>query len=351
MQEKKKKKEETKNELIPIEITEEFIRGKLYEIRGQKVMLDADLAAIYGYTTKSLNQMVKNNKNRFGGDFAFKLSREEWKDLRSKFLTSSWGGSRYTPTAFTEQGVYMLMTVLKGDLAAKQSKDLVRIFKRMKDFILENRSLLEQRDMMQIALKTSENTIEIHDLRQDLGSVERQLSDVMDQISDVVTKSDLADMMDSFVSDDDNGWLMYNTKYCSAATAYSAIYEQAQKSVYLVDNYIGLRTLVFLKNAPAGVEIKIFSDNVGRGKLNSIEYADFCKEYPDVNLTMQYSGGVFHDRFIVLDYGTKNERVFLCGASSKDAGARITSIVEDFGIKKYKPMIRKLLKNPPLNLP
>lgn len=245
----------------------------------------------------------------------------------------------------------MLMTVLKGELATKQSKALVRTFKKMKDHILRGKDLINQREFLQLSMQTSENRVEIFKLRTDIGAVERQMSDVMGQLSEVVTKSDLADMMDSFVSDDDNGWLMYNSKYCSADTAYSAIYGQAKKSIYLVDNYIGLRTLVLLKNAPTGVEIKIFSDNVGRGKLNSIEFADFCKEYPDVNLTMQYSGGIFHDRFIVLDYGTKGERVFLCGASSRDAGARITSIVEDFGIQKYKPMIKKLLKNPPLNLP
>ena len=158
-------------------------------------------------------------------------------------------------------------------------------------------------------------------------------------------------MMNSFVSDEDNGWLMYNTKYCSADVAYSSIYSQAKKSVYLVDNYIGLRTLVMLKNTPAGVDIKLFSDNVGNGKLHNVEYNDFLREYPGLRITMQYTGGVFHDRFIVLDHGTKNERVFLCGASSKDAGARITSIVEDYGIQKYAPIIKKLLTNAVLVLP
>ena len=98
------------------------------------------------------------------------------------------------------------------------------------------------------------------------------MSDVMDGLSDVVTKSDLADMMNSFVSDEDNGWLMYNTKYCSADVAYSSIYSKAKKSVYLVDNYIGIRTLVHLKNVISGVEIKVFSDNVGTSKLHNIEY-------------------------------------------------------------------------------
>ncbi|MBR1506792.1 MAG: ORF6N domain-containing protein [Eubacterium sp.] len=294
---------------------------------------------------------MKNNEERFEEDFRFKLTREEWNNLRSKISTSSWGGSRYLPYAFTEQGVYMLMTVLRSDLAVKQSKDFVRTFKKMKDYILGNQNLIGQREVMQLSMQTTENTTEINRLRMDLGSVEKQMSDVMEQLGDVVTKSELAEMMNGFVSDEDNGWLMYNTKYCSADVAYSSIYSQAKKSVYLIDNYIGLRTLVLLKNAPDGVDIKVFSDNIGSGKLHNVEYIDFCREYPNIKLTMQHTGGVYHDRFIVLDYGTKDERVFLCGASSRDAGARITSIVEDYGIDKYDPLVKRLLKNGALQLP
>ena len=245
----------------------------------------------------------------------------------------------------------MLMTVLKSDLAVKQSKDFVRTFKKMKDHILGNQILIGQREVMLLSLQTTENTSEINKLRMNLGSVERQMSDVMEQLDDVVTKSELSDMMNGFVKNEDNGWLMFNTKYCSADVAYSSIYCQAKKSVYLIDNYIGLRTLVLLKNAPCGIDIKIFSDNIGSGKLHNIEYVDFCKEYPNIKLSFQRTGGVCHDRFIVLDYGTGDERVFLCGASSRDAGARITSIVEDYGINKYDSLVKRLLKNKVLQLP
>ena len=144
---------------------------------------------------------------------------------------------------------------------------------------------------------------------------------------------------------------MFNAKFSSADEVYESIYKQAKSSIYVVDNYIGLRTLVHLKNSPTGVAIILFSDNVGNNKLHNIEFTDFCKEYPTVNLSLKKTGGIFHDRFIVLDYGTADERVFLCGASSKDAGARITSIVEDYGISKYAPVIATLLKNPTLILP
>ena len=348
----KKKSELTNSEIAVIEVTEEYLRDRIYYIRGHKVLLDADIAEIYGYTNKRFNEQVRNNIIKFDSDFMFELSDDELEDLRTKFSSANISSkSRYNPHVFTEQGLYMLMTVLKGELATKQSKALIRTFKKMKDYILDNQSLIGQREVMQLSMQTIENTAEISKIRMDIGSVEKQMSDVMDQLNDVVTKSELADMMNSFVSDEDNGWLLYNTKYCSADVAYSSIYGQAKKSVYVIDNYIGLRTLVMLKNVPSGVDIKLFSDNVGSDKLHNIEYNDFLREYPGLRITMQHTGGVFHDRFIVLDYGTKDERVFLCGASSKDAGARITTIVEDFGVQKYDPIIKKLLKNAVLVLP
>lgn len=338
-------------ELEVIEVTEELIKAKTYVIRGRKVMLDFDLAAIYGYETKRFNEQVNNNIERFIDDFMFKLTREELKDLRSKNSTSSWGGSRYLPRAFTEEGIYMLMTVLKGELAVKQSIDLVKTFKKMKDYILENRDLIGQREVLQLSMETANNKIAISKINHDMSSLEKQISDVAEGLKDVVTKSELADMMNSFVSEDNDKWLMFNAKFSSADEVFESIYRKAKSTIYVVDNYVGLRTLVHLKNTPAGVQSIIFSDNVGANKLHSVEFTDFCKEYPTVQIKLQKTGGVFHDRFIVIDYGTADERVFICGASSKDAGAKITAIVEDYGTAKYKPMIASLLKNPPLVLP
>lgn len=281
--------EDKKEEIEIVKVTEELIKTKTYEVRGYKVMLDFDLAKIYGYSTKAFNQQVKNNSERFASDFAFKLTKEEVNNLRSKNLTSSWGGSRYLPNAFTEQGIYMLMTILKGDLAVKQSIDLVRTFKKMKDYILENRELIGQRKLLQLSMETANNRIEISKIN----------------------------------SDDDEKWLMYNAKFSSADEVYASIYRQAKVSIYVVDNYIGLRTLVHLKNSQSGVSIILFSDNVGNNKLHNIEFTDFCKEYPNVKISMQKTGGIFHDRFIVLDYG----------------------------ISKYAPVIAALLKNPTLILP
>lgn len=340
-----------KDEITVIEINEEFMKQKLYEFRGCKVLLDADLAEVYGYELKAFNQQVKRNIERFQNDMMFQLSDNEVEYLRSQIVTANISSkSRSNPYVFTEQGVYMLMTVLKGELAVRQSVALVRTFKRMKDYILENRDLIGQREILQLSMETANNKIEINKINSNMISLEKQISDVAEGLKDVVTKSELADMMNSFVSDDEK-WLMFNAKFSSADEVYESIYKQAKSSIYVVDNYIGLRTLVHLKNSPTGVHIVLFSDNVGNNKLHNIEFKDFCKEYPMVNISLKKTGGIFHDRFIVLDYGTAYERVFLCGASSKDAGARITSIVEDYGVSKYAPVIEKLLENPELILP
>lgn len=310
------------------------------------------LEQVYGYELKAFNQQVKRNIERFQNDMMFQLSDDEVEYLRSQFVTANIScKSRSNPYVFTEQGVYMLMTVLKGELAVRQSIALVRTFKKMKDYILENRDLIGQREMLQLSMETANNRIEINKINSDMISLEKQISDVAEGLKDVITKSELADMMNSFVSDDDDKWLMFNAKFSSADEVYESIYKQAKSSIYVVDNYIGLRTLVHLKNSPIGVNITLFSDNVGNNKLHNIEFTDFCKEYPSIKISLKKTGGIFHDRFIVLDYGTADERVFLCGASSKDAGARITGIVEDYGIFKYAPVIATLLKNPTLILP
>ena len=131
------------NELIIPELNNETIESMIYVIRGQKVMLDFELAKIYGYETRDFNNQVKHNINRFVDEFRFQLNKNEWDEiLKWKNSTSSWGGIRKLPYAFTEQGIYMLMTVLKGDLAVRQSIALVKAFKQMKDYIIEANGLL-----------------------------------------------------------------------------------------------------------------------------------------------------------------------------------------------------------------
>ncbi len=341
-------KDEEEQKIILID--EELLWSKIYEVRGQKVMLDVDLAEIYGYETKNFKRQVKNNREKFeGDDFMFQLTQSEWDDLRCNFCTSSWGGTRYLPLAFTEQGIYMLMTVLRGELAVKQSRALIRTFKKMKDYILNNQNLIGQREYLLLSMQMSENLFTTMELRSDLTEVQQRIANVLDQLGDFVTHSELHEMMPGFEEDEDKrGYLLLNGKPFWGDLVYDEIYSRARNTIYIVDNYIGIRTLEKLIDIPKGVKVYIFSDNLA--KLSENTYMDFCKEYPNIAIELHKSGGIFHDRYIILDYNTADEKVFLCGGSSKDVGGKITSIIEDRDRNKYQGMIQDLLKNPELIL-
>lgn len=242
------------------------------------------------------------------------------------------------------------MTVLKGDLATRQSKALIRTFKQMKDYIIENQDLIGEREYLRLSMKISQNIHTTMELRSNLNDVEDQMAEVMDRLSNVVTRSELSEVMNEFGEPHiKRGYLVLNGNPFKADVVYDEIYRQAKKSIFIVDNYIGLKTLEKLINIQGGVDVSIFSDNLVKG-LRQSAFDDFCKEYPNLNIQLFHSGGIFHDRYIILDFGTNDEKIFLCGASSKDAGGRITSILEDPDRNKYDSMIKDLLKNKKLVL-
>lgn len=350
MMEKQNVTVEEKKEKEIILINEETLQDRIYVIRGQKVMLDYELAELYGYTTTRFNEQIKNNIEKFDEDFMFQLTRDEFEDLISKKSTSSWGGRRKLPNVFTEQGIYMLMTVLRGDLAIKQSKALIRTFKKMKDYIIENQNLIGEREFLQLSMQVSENFRTTMDLRRDLNEVEDQMADVVDKLSDVVVHSELATVMNEFGEPHiKRGYLVLNGEPFQADLAYNEIYRSAKKSIFIIDNYIGLKTFELLIGIKSTIEVKIFSDNSGKGMAQNL-FDDFCKEHPYLHIELYQAGEIFHDRYIVLDYDTDNERIFHCGASSKDAGLRATSIMEDTDREKYHTTIDTLLKCPSLVL-
>ena len=348
------KKMDKKDEIMLV--NHESLVKKIYIIRGQKVMLDFELAEIYGYETKRFNEQVKRNIEKFDEDFMFQLTDDEVSELsRSQNATlnkSAGRGSniKYNPHAFTEQGIYMLMTVLKGELAVKQIKALIRTFKQMKDYIVENQGLIGKREFLQLSMQITSNVVEMQDLRRDLRDVEDQVAEVMDTLNNVVHKSELSELiLDLSNPQLKYGFLLLNGQPIEANLAYKDIYSIAKKGIYIVDNYIGVKTLVLLKDVPSSVEVIIFSDNIGKG-LHTLEYQDFCKEYPFRKITFQKSGGEFHDRYIIIDWNTEHQRIYHCGASSKDAGQRITSITEVVDQMIYTDLINNLLKNPVLKL-
>ncbi len=316
-------------------VDERSLKEKIYIVRGVQVMLDFELAEIYGYETRYFNRQVQNNLERFrGDDFMFQLTKEEFENLKCKFFTSSWGGRRKLPYAFTEQGIYMLMTVLRGDLAIEQSRTLIRLFKSMKDYIIENQQLMiTQKDYFALAEKTASNTQDITDIK-----------------ANMVTKADLTEVMKLFDQGIQNEEvLILDGQPFKADVAYQKIYRSAKKSIIVVDDYIGVKTLHHLIHAKPGVKLTIISDNKLR-ILKLSEYNDFLKEYPTRTVDFIRSKDRTHDRYIILDNDTAGMKVYHCGASSKDAGKRITTITLLSDANGYKGMIDSLLKNDKLVL-
>jgi hypothetical protein len=300
-------------------INEDTIKNKIYCIRNQKIMLDFDLAEIYGYETRAFNQQVKRNYEKFDDDFMFQLTDEEvYKLSRSQNVTLNKGTGRgsnikYNPYAFTEQGIYMLMTVLRGELAVKQSKALIRMFKQMKDFIIENQDFIGSKELVQLAIQTSQNIKDIEEIK-----------------SQMATKEDLKKVMDNFIDPNTyKHFLLMNGNKIEADVAYTKIYKSAKESIYVIDNYVGLKTLELLRAAKDKTEIILFSDNVkNKNMLTKNILDDFRKDYPNIDLKLKIAGKKYHDRYIAIDYGTENEAFYLCGASSKDAGNKISSITK-----------------------
>ena len=122
-------------------IADDFVVNKIYEIRGQKVMIDSDLAELYGVETKRINEQIKRNPERFPEDFMFQLTTIEWKNLKSQIATSSWGGRRKLPYVFTEHGVLMLSSVLNSAQAIQLNIQIVRIFSRLRKLLNEHSDL------------------------------------------------------------------------------------------------------------------------------------------------------------------------------------------------------------------
>ncbi|MCR5695134.1 MAG: ORF6N domain-containing protein [Clostridia bacterium] len=231
-------------------------------------MLDFQLAEIYGYETKRFNEQVKNNIQKFPARFRFQLSKDEVDMIQRSKKSSSgiWaagkGGRSYLPFAFTEQGIYMLMTVLKGDLATRQSIALIDAFKEMKDFIVENNGLLVNTNPY---------------LESRFASYDKRFEIIEHKIDSI---------MDNFVDESNyKHFIILDGEKIEADVAYQNIYKKARNAL----------TGAFVMDSGLSV---VFKRNDAK----------------------------FHDRYIVTDYKMPTEKVYHCGCSSKDAGSRITAI-------------------------
>lgn len=319
-------------------ITTDAIRSKVYILRGQQVMLDQDLAEIYGYQVKNLNQQVKRNLTRFPEDFMFQLTKEEVELVKSQFVTSrninyfegQEGGRRKLPYAFTEQGIYMLATVLRGELAEQQSIFIMRTFREMRHYISQNQQFVTRNEMELLTAKVGTIT-------------ERQ--DRMEKRVEFIQK-DVTILADNFITDKDKkDFVIYKGQKLEADIAYIEIYQQANKSIYVVDDYMNAKSLQHLSQKADGVEVVLFTENGkgGRGFLTNSLVTDFQNEYPTIRIKPNSD---CHDRLIILDYGEKTELVYHCGASSKDAGKKLCAINQITETAIIHPVIDRLLSLP-----
>ena len=317
---------DTKEIIIP-ELNNETIESMIYVIRGQKVMLDFELAKIYGYETKRFNEQVKNNIIKFPERYRFQITNEELKEIaRSKKSTAQiWatnkGGRTSLPYAFTEQGIYMLMTVLKGNLATKQSIALIDSFKQMKDYIVESNNLLLNSN----------------------SYIESRFSSYDKRFETIENKLEI--VMDSFI--DPNiykHFLIKDGEKIEADVAYQSIYKLAKYSIYIIDDYIDIKTLQLLKCIKENINVIIFTDNKGKNNLNNNFINDF-KNDTNINIILKKNNNRFHDRYVILDFNTDNYMIYHCGASSKDSGNKINTITKVLENEVYIDLINEILNN------
>ena len=315
------------------------IQGMIYNIRGQQVMLDSDLAKLYGYELKKMNQQVKRNIDRFPGDFMFQLIEEEIPEsLKSQNVTLNRNRNKRglhikkRPYVFTEHGVNQLSSVLKSSVAIKQSILIIRTFVKMRHYIVQNKQLLDGHDILKIHTRLSDNEQAIHRIEDTMAT--------KDNINDI--KSEIQNIMDTFmVTDKIKEYAFFKGDKFEADELLIKLYSEANHTIYIIDNYISIKTLSHLKHKKENSKVIIFTTNAGgKDKLRKVELDDFNAKYPSLILK---NNSLSHDRYIILDYNTSEEKIYHSGASIKDVGQKVCSINEITDTQIYHKMIDALL--------
>lgn len=264
-------------------ISLEHIESKIYTINGMQVMIDEDLAGLYGVETRVLNQAVKRNSERFPQSFCFQLTEIDLENLRSQIVTSSWGGRRTLPYAFTEQGVAMLSAVLKSETAVKMSIQIINAFVAMRRFILSNAQVFQRIDNLELK--------------------QTQTDKKLSQVLDVIESRDVQPKQGIF----------YDGQVFDAYVFINDLVKSAKKSVVLIDNYIDESVLVLFSVRKKGVTLSILTKSISK-KLQ-LDIKKHNEQYPPVNIK-EFSKA--HDRFLIIDGKT----VYHVGASLKDLGKK-----------------------------
>lgn len=298
------------NLIIKDDISNEEIKNLIYTIRGKQVMLDSDVAILYHYQTKRINEAVKRNKERFQENFCFQLTTEEIKNIKmpnvvlnlknennwSQFATSSKSenikhrGKKYLPYVFTEQGIAMLSGLLKSDIAVQVSINIMNAFVEMRKFLIQNGQIFER--LTNIEYKLLE-----HD---------KKFNEVFNQLQ---------------VEENIKQKIFFEGQIYDAYSLIIDIIKKANKKILIIDNYIDDSVLKMLTKKNNNVEVVILTSD--KSNIQQIDIQKFNKEYPILKVAKTNK---FHDRFIIID----NEEMYHLGASIKDLGKKC------FGINKIE---------------
>ena len=247
-----------------------LIEDLIYEIRGVEVMLDSDIAKLYQVETKRVNEAVRNNPDKFPERFSFRITEEEYNSLKSKISTSK-GGSRKGHTVFTEQGLYMLATILKSKVATNVSIAIIDTFVKMRHYINYNKEFLPHK-FMPLEKKVDENTQKINEL--------------FDKFNPKTIVKD---------------YIFFEGEFYDAYSLLLDILNKSIEEIILIDNYAGKELLDILKKIDK--YIVIVSKNID--ETLKIKYES---QYKNITFTNNNS---FHDRFIIID----KKILYSCGAS------------------------------------
>ena len=266
-------------------ISQMEIKNLIYTIRGKQVMLDSDLASLYQVETKNLNKAVKRNIERFPASFCFQLTEKEVENLRFQFGTSSlnYGGRRYLPYAFTEQGVAMASAILRSDIAVRMSVQIMEAFVEMRRMLISNASLFHRLDNIEL----------------------RQLE--ADQKFEEIFKALESDKLHS-----EKG-IFYNGQVFDAYAFVSDIIRSAGSSIILLDNYVDDTVLTLLGKRNDNVTATILTKSISN-QLR-LDLQRYNSQYPAIDIEI-FSDA--HDRFLIID----NTELYHIGASLKDLGKK-----------------------------
>ena len=286
-----------------------IIQNKILVIRNQQVMIDRDIAELYGVETRILNQAVKRNIERFPEDFMFALNNVEKNELITNCdRFSKLKHSMHLPYAFTEQGVAMLSSVLKSKEAVDVNIRIMRAFVQMRHFLQNNAEIFTE-----------------------MNYIKQQLLDTnIHQKESDKRIDELFARMDKYAIDDTQG-IFFQGQIFDAYAKFENFIAQAQKSIVLIDNYIDLSVLERLTKKRSGIPITIYTS--AQSKITQQDIQSFNAQYP--LLDVKYTSTI-HDRFLIID----NQVLYHIGASLKDLGKKCfafdvfdSSFIKDIMVK------------------